>query len=154
MSKKNIEPINKNKALLIAKIKKLLKNGREEIMTTKELSKYNRGSLVSYLNMSNIFKSGGYLLKVADDNFIYYKPQDNKKYRVRFDNVKTIYVGDVYKVTNDIVSIVKTKKTKTNFPVKIAKVPIYYAKNNYDVERFKCTEKYKNMKAWYEMFGK
>uniref|UniRef100_A0A6G6AA77 Uncharacterized protein n=1 Tax=Borely moumouvirus TaxID=2712067 RepID=A0A6G6AA77_9VIRU len=64
-----------------------------------------------------------------------------------------MWVGDVYKVNNDLVSLVKAKQSKTNFPIKIGKVIVYYASDNFDVKRFKNTKKYTTMCKWYEIFG-
>ena len=153
INKKTIEPINKNKALLEAKIKRLLKNGRQKISTKEKLDKYSIGSLVSYINKKGIFKSGGYLFKKEDEYFVYLNPDENKKYRVRYDNIKNIIIGDVYSTKNDVVSIIKPKNKKTKYPVKIGNVVIYYAQNNYDKNRFMCTAKYKTIKNWYDIFG-
>ena len=53
-----IEPINKNKALLEAKIKSFIENGRKEIKTIDQLKKYQKGSHISYINKNGIYKSG------------------------------------------------------------------------------------------------
>jgi hypothetical protein len=153
ITKSSVEPINKNKALVEAKIKKLLKRGRKAITTKAELQEYPKGSLVSYVNKQNIFKSGGFLMKIADDYFIYLNSDEDKKYKGRFENVQTIYVGNVYEVEDDIVSIIKTTKAKTKWPVKINDIIIYYAHNSYDKDRFMCTDKYKMIKKWYDFFG-
>ena len=63
-----------------------------------------------------------------------------------------MWVGNVYSVKKDAVSLMQTTKKKSNFPVKIGDNIIYYAKNNFDVERYKCTDKYKMMTIWYSFF--
>lgn len=148
-----IEPINKNKALMEAKIKQMIKNGRDEITTIDKLKKYPIGSLISYINKHGIYKSGGFLWKISDDNFIYLVLESKKKIRVRMKNVDKIWVGSVYDVKNDVVSIIPTDKLKTSKPVMIGDVPIYYAKDGYDYNRFTCTNKYKLMEKWQEVFG-
>jgi len=96
---------------------------------------------------------GGFLVKVNDDSLIYFKLITNKKVKVDFQNVKKIWIGNVYNVKNDIVSLIASKKQKTPFPVKVGKIPIYYASDKYDYNRYICTEKYRIMKKWYDMFG-
>jgi hypothetical protein len=149
-----IEPINKNKALVEAKIKSMIKNGRKEITTINELKNFLIGSLISYMNKFGIYKSGGFLWKITDDNFIYLNLETNQKFRVKMKNVDKIWVGNVYDVKNDIVSLIQTTtKTKNSKPVKIGDVIVYHAKDNYDYERYICTQKYKLMKKWYETFN-
>lgn len=128
-------------------------NGRKEITTVNELKKYPVGSLISYMNKFGIFKSAGFLWRVDDDNFIYLNLDTNKKFRVRFKNVDKMWVGNVYNVKDDIVSIIPSTKNKTSKPVTIGKINIYYAKDKYDYNRYLCTKKYKLMKKWYEVFG-
>ncbi len=64
-----------------------------------------------------------------------------------------MWIGSVYDVKNDIVSLIPTTKTKTSKPVTIDGIVIYYAKDNYDYNRFVCTTKYKIMEKWYKTFG-
>ncbi len=155
MSRHNkIEPINKNKALVELKKKKFIKNGRKEITNKEELEKYGIGlTLISYMNTKGIFKSGGYLYKTADEYFTYMVPLINKKYRVKYKNVSKMWAGNVKKITNDIINLETTDKKKTKYPVKLGDTILYYAKENYDRERYCCTKKYKIMKEWYDMFG-
>jgi hypothetical protein len=148
-----IEPINRSKALVEAKINSIKKNGRKEITTINELKKFSIGSLISYMNKSGTYKSGGFLWKIADDNFIYLNLETNQKFRVQMENVDKMWVGSVYDVKNDIVSLVKTTKKKTINPVEVGGVVVNYTKNKYDYERYICTQKYKMMKKWYEIFG-
>jgi len=148
-----MEPINKNKALLEAKIKSLIKNGRNEITTINELKKFPIGSLISYENKYGIYKTAGFLWKVSDDYFIYLNLDTDKKTRVRIKNVNKMWAGGVYDVKNDIVSLIPTEKKKTSKPVIVGNTIIYYAKDNYDYNRFLCTSKYKLMEKWYETFG-
>lgn len=142
-----------DKAKISARIMTFLENGRKEITTKEELEKFAIGSLISYMNMSNIFKLGGFITKFAEEYFIYVTPDFVQKYRVRYINVKTMWVGDVYKVFNDIVSITKTKKKKTNFSVKVNKVVVYYARNNFDLKRFISTSRYKKIIEWCNYFS-
>ncbi|AUV57991.1 hypothetical protein [Bandra megavirus] len=153
MSKTN-KPSYKNKAVFAVKISNLIEHGRIEITTKKELDKYSIGSLISYINIRDEFKQGGFVIKITKEYFIYLAPDFETKYRIKFENIKKMWVGDVYKVKNDLVSLVKTKQNKTNFPIKIGDIIVYYASDNFDVKRFKNTKKYVTMCKWYEMFGK
>lgn len=134
------------------KIVQMLDNGRKEISSNSQLKKYDKGSLISYLNKNNEFKLGGFLLEVTDDYFIYLATDFVTKFRARFKNIQKMWVGDVYSTYNDIVSLVKAKNKKTNFPVTVNNIVVYYAKNNFNVVRFKNTSKYKNMVKWVEYF--
>lgn len=84
--------------------------------------------------------------------FAYISLDFSTKFRVRYNNVSIMWVGDVYKIRNDFVSMAKTKQKKTNFPVKLGGVTIFYAQNNYDVKRFMCTDRYVNLLNWYNYF--
>ncbi|QGR54398.1 hypothetical protein [Moumouvirus maliensis] len=149
----NIDPINKNKAMLSAKIESMLENGRKEIKKQKELEKYPIGSLISYFNKDGIFKVAGFIKKFGDDYFVYLSSDFEKSIRVKYQNVDKMYVGDVYKTKNDFVSIVPYAGNKTNFPVKIGDVVVYYGKNNTMARRFMHTQKYQRMEQWYKIFG-
>lgn len=142
-----------NKSIIRTRVASLIGNGRKQITTVKELREYSIGSLISYLNNNGELKNGGFLWKITDEYFIYLAPDFVTKKRVRFKNVAKMLVGNVHSVNNDIVSIVKTDKLKTNYPVEIDEVIVYYARSEYDVKRFKNTDRYINMMKWIEFFG-
>ncbi|AAV50282.1 hypothetical protein [Acanthamoeba castellanii mimivirus] len=150
MSKTNKRKIEK--ARIEAKILGFLESGRKEITSKKQLEKYAIGSLISYKNTNDEFKQGGFITKFADEYFIYITPDFTTKYRVKYKNVKTMWVGNVYKTKNDLVSLVETPQEPTNFEVTLNGITIYYAKNSFDVRRYKSTEKYKRMNAWCDYF--
>lgn len=136
-----------------AKIQTLLDNGRIEISTKEELEEYPLGSLISYMNNNHILKSGGFVTKFSDDYFIYITPDFGQKYRVRYINVHKMWVGDVKKVKNDLISLTKTTQKKTNFPVTVNGVIIYYAHKKFDQNRFMNTQKYKRIVEWNNYFN-
>lgn len=133
-------------------ISNLIDHGRIEISSKDELVQFSIGSTISYININNHFKHGGFIVKFSDDYFIYVTPDFNSKYRVRYKNISKMWVGDVYSTRNDIVSIVKTSQNKTNFPVKINNIVVYYAARNFDKKRYMNTIKYKTMINWYHYF--
>ena len=147
-----IETINKNRSLVEAKIDFLIENGRIEITSKAELEEHPIGSLISYMNNNNIFKSCGFLTKICDDYFIYIKPDFESKFKVRYDNIKKMWVGDVYKVKQDIVSITKSSKQETKYKVIIDDIVVYYANDKSDYRRYTHTQKYKTMVKWSEFF--
>ncbi len=151
MSKRNKVVFSKD--IVEAKIATMLDYGRKEITTKKQLQKYAAGSPISYRNIHDIFKVGGFLVKIGDDYFIYVTPDFMQKYRVRFANVKKMWVGDVYQLHNDIVALTKTKQAKTNFPVEVNGVVVYYGKSTFDKRRFMGTIKYKRLIKWCEYFN-
>jgi hypothetical protein len=155
MSKSNKKVYVKKqiKDLINAKILSFLENGRKEITKKKQLEKYPIGSMISYTTKQNIFRPGGFIDEFEEDGFIYKSPEfDKYRYRVRYNTVAKMWVGDVYKVKNDLVSLVIDGKKPTNFPVKVADIIVYYAKSNHDVRRFKGTDRYKLYMKWCEYF--
>ena len=147
------KPNKINKAILSTKISNLIKHGRTELTSYDELKEYPVGSIISYLNKKNIFKQGGFLTKIDQKYFIYITLDFTTKYRVWFKNIVKIWVGDVHKVNGDYISLVPTSKNKTNFPVKVGDIVVYYASDNFSATRFKNTNKYKIMCKWFETFG-
>ncbi|AVG46839.1 hypothetical protein [Acanthamoeba polyphaga mimivirus] len=144
-----------SKAVIAAKISNLLEYGRKQITTKKELEQYPIGSLISYMNKNDEFKQGGFIIKYAEEYFIYITPDFKTKYRVRYQNIKKMWVGNVYKIIgNDIISLSKTSQKKTDHPVKIGNIIVYYASKKFDKTRFMNTKKYNIMVNWYEYFGK
>ena len=154
-NKKNtiIKKKNVNKARIECKILIMIENGRKEITTKKQLEKFNIGSMISYVNKSNVFKPGGFIVKFEDEYFVYVLLDFKTKFKVKYVNVKKMLVGDVYKVTNDFVSLVKGIQTPTKYEVKVNNIIVYYGKESFDARRFKCTEKYKRMIAWNDYFN-
>lgn len=150
MSKSNIN-ITRKDAIKI-RIKKMIKNGRLEITSKEELEEFDIGSLISFMNNTGIFKLGGFITKFADDFFIYITPDLSQKYRVRYVNIQKMWVGNPFICRNDLVSIVKTNQTKTNFPVKIGNIIVYYAQKKFDMDRFRCTDKFEQYIKWYKYF--
>lgn len=147
------KPRSINKSLNRARVVILIENGRKEITDPKELQEYSKGSLISYTNHNEEFRKGGFVWKVTDDFFIYLASDFVTKKRVHFKNVAKMYVGDVYSVKNDIVSIVKTDKLETKYPVEIGGVVVFYAKSPFEAKRIQNTNRCINMIKWIEIFG-
>lgn len=135
-----------------AKIGTLIENGREEITTKEELQKYDRGSLISYLNKDDILKPGGFLVKKSNDYFIYITPDFTQKYRVRYKNVNKMWVGNPSLVKRDIISFAPSSQEITKFPVKIGDTVIYYARNGFQFRRYMSTSRFQTIIKWYEYF--
>jgi hypothetical protein len=142
-----------NKAIVAAKIDTFVENGRKEITTKKQLEKFPIGSLISYMNIDNVFRSGGFIIKFTPDYFIYITPDFSTKYRARYSHILKMWAGNVYNTQNDIVSIVPASQDKTNFSVVVNDIPIYYAKKSFDAKRFKHTAKYKKIIEWCTYFN-
>lgn len=135
------------------KVQFFLSHGRKEITTYKELKKYERGSIISYITNDNVLKMGGFITKITKEYFIYITPNYDKRYRVRFANVKKMYVNDVYSAhKSDFVSLSKATQVYTKFSIEIMGIPIYYTKNNFEINRYKSTIRYKNIIKWLEYF--
>ena len=141
-----------DKANLLAMIETLVANGRKEITKKSQLEKYPIGSLISYINKSDMYRKGGFIVKYSDKYFIYVTPDYKHKYRVKYDNIKRMWVGDPTKIEKDLISLKPATNTKTNFPAKIGDTIIYYAKDNFALRRYKNTQKYKRTQEWYNYF--
>jgi len=137
---------NKNKAVTAVKISNLIKDGRTEITTKKQLEKYPIGSAISYLNIDNVFRSGGFITKFSTDYFIYVLPDFKTRYRARYSHMQKMWIKNT--------TIVPATKKKTNFPVKINDIVVYYGIDNFDAQRFQNTTKFKKMNIWHEYFNK
>lgn len=87
------ELLNEDAESLEMKINNLKAAGRKEI-SPKKLSG-NTGSLISYLTQNNYFKIGGYLIKVKKEYFIYFNLDFTQKYKVRFQDVKKIWIESI-----------------------------------------------------------
>lgn len=126
---------------------------RNEITTKEQLETYPIGSLISYTNVNNRFKLGGFITKFAKDYFIWVGPDFETRYRARYSHIQKMWVGDVYKTINDIVSIVPTTGNLTKYPVTVNDVTIYYGFSEVHANNFKKTIKYKDIMRWCEYFG-
>ena len=145
--------LNMDKRRIKVKINVMKENGRVEITKKSQLKKFPIGSLISFLDVNEMFKMGGFITKFGDDHFTYITPEFDAKYRVKYDNVQKMWVGDVHKVKNDYVSLVKSNQPKTKFKIKLDGVIVFYAKKPYITKKFMTTEKYKRMEKWCNYFG-
>jgi hypothetical protein len=134
------------------KIYMMTKNGRTEVTNREELEKFPIGSLISYTNKQGDFKQGGYITDYEENHFVFITPDIKTKYRVKYSKVDKMWVGEIDKVSNDIVNLTESKQKKTNYPVKIGDTVVYYAMGQYDQIRFMTTDKYKLMLGWYQYF--
>lgn len=151
-----LEYINTHPGALFARIRKLLNNGRVEIYTREELEQFPKGIVVSYMTHEGLYRSGGFLTTVSDDYFTLLggNPQFGRaRFSVAFDNTAVMWVGYVNR-SRSLITPVKTYKEKTNYPVKVGSLIVYYGKDNYDRKRFMSTNKYKAMVSWEKKFGK
>ena len=142
----------RSKAETEVKIDNLINYGRKEIKTKSELEKFPIGSLISYTNNNNEFRIGGFIVKFASDYFIYITLDFKTKYRVKYKNIHKMWIGDVYKVNGDFISMKKTTQTPTNFKVEIDGIILYYGKAKFFADRFMKTQKFKTLIMWHDYF--
>lgn len=152
-SNAKIEPINLDKSSLSLKISTMVENGRKQISTKEELEEYPIGSLISYMTKGGIFRKAGFLDKLEKESFVYLSADFNSRRRVKYANIKKIWIGTVYETKNDIVSIIPSENKKTKFFAKIGNVVVYYAADSHSVGRFKHTQKYQRMTKWHDLYG-
>lgn len=164
--------LNKDTIRLRIKIDTMIKNGRKEIivqdpladsssndkrkileLAKKQLESYPIGSLISYMNTQGIFRLGGYIKRFDNEWFVYTTTEFDKNIKVRYQYVQKMWVGNVYKCKNDVVSIVPATNKKTKFSAKIGNVVVCYARDNYVLQSYTYTHKYELMTKWYEKFG-
>jgi len=150
----NLEITIKNKALAKTKIDQLVEeNGRSKIKTRSELKEYAPGSLISYVTKDKLFHPGGFLVKIKKEYFVVFQIKNKREINVNFENVRSMYVGNVDDVTDDVISFCNNESKKTNFPVKFGDKIVYYAQSRFDMKRFTNTERFKIIKLWFDMFG-
>jgi len=144
-----------NKTSIRVKIKTFKANGRHEITTKKELEKYPIGSLISYLNHNDVLYIAGFITRFEPNYFVYMKSDfGEKRWRGRYDSIKTMWVGDVYATHNDIVSInTPREKGDDRYSVSVDGIVVYYGKQKFDMQRFEETDKHRRMIQWLEYFG-
>lgn len=63
-----------------------------------------------------------------------------------------MYVGDVYKVKNDVVSISPTEMKPTNYPIIVDGITVYYAGNKFHYRAYTASAKYENRLKWLHIF--
>ncbi len=136
-----------------------------EEVEQKDADKLPSGSRIAYIRKdNNKWCSGGYLSKIEESYedadgkkfkrpklYIIYKAYNNSPFCVQLEDIDQLYVMKP-KMDNVIIEkpyYLKKPKIRTNFPVRIDdedgyEVVVYYAKDNFDRDRFKSTRKYKN----------
>lgn len=152
---KKKDAINNNKAMMKAKFIDYIAKGRKKITTYDELKHFPKGSIICLVGKDKVCHSYGFLRSVHKSYFKAYFDLlgDCNVYKIPFDYVDKMYVGNVYETVNDYVSIKATTKPVTGFPAKLGDIVVYYAKDNMDRNRFISTEKYERMAKWFEIFG-
>jgi len=136
-----------------------------EEVKTKDIDKLPSGVRIAYITKSNKWRSAGWLSRIelsyedADGNqfdkqktYLLYKAYNNACFSVQVEDIEQLYVMkpkvDPGVIIEKPIYLTKPKK-RTNFPIRIDdedgyEVVIYYAKDNFDRDRFKSTRKYKN----------
>jgi hypothetical protein len=151
----NIKNINRDKSLVIGKINTMIENGRLSITNIDELRSFPIGSIVSYMSKDGMFYPGGFLVYVGKKHFKLLPDLfgETKIIRININNIETMYVGNVYEITGDVVSIKQSTNKITKHLVKIGDVVVYYGRDKIDKNRYMATKKYQKMLKWYALFG-
>lgn len=76
----------------------------------------------------------------------------DKKYRIRYNKIKRLWLGDVFQVDGDYVGF-KKPECITKYEVKIGDYSVRYFKDKHSRNVFLASEKYKTMVKWYETFS-
>ena len=134
---------SKNKTSLEAKIISMIESGRDIITTIDQLANYPIGSLLSYVDINNVFRRGGSLYKtlskrvpkagamdtkIAEDYFIYLHLDSEQKIRVRMKNVCKIFIESNIDFLDDDDITIKPKAAFTfDDPIqKLGKEMLHY----------------------------
>jgi len=96
-----------------------------------------------------IFRSGGILLGTQnnDNAYILYKAYNGCIFSLQVSDLLEVYIRDP-KVPNNKTVTFKTPTVKTNYPVFLQnpktgkQIPVYYAKDSYNKDRFLLSKKY------------
>ena len=151
-TEKEMSKIRSNKSNSKGKIANLLYNGRVELTTKEELEEYEIGTMISYMNKLKLFVNGGFVTELGSSYFCYVTLDFKRVKKVNYEDVIKMWVGDVFKMVNDWISLVPTQNSKTNYPIEVAGVVIYYSPNRYNMIRFLTTVKYTRLIQWCEYF--
>lgn len=146
MSKKTIQ------VYIDANGKTLVDHGRKEISSKNELEKYPIGSLISYETLDGRYAKGGFITNFKNDYFIYILLDFSQKYRIRYNKIKRMWVGNVFENEGDYISF-KEPCCKTKFPVKIGEYVVKYVASKHQINVFISRDKYKTMVKWYDTFA-
>lgn len=129
-----------------------IKKGRCEITCYQDLKKFKKGHLISYLNIYGELKRAGFLLHVKKDYFVYLGLDLKTKKKVRYQFVDKMYVGDVYQVKNDIISLFPTIKKPTKYPLIVDGIVINYFTSEFAKKMYEYTQKHQILIKWIEIF--
>lgn len=153
--KTQLQKINSSKKSVAEKIQTLIDKGATKIEYPRKSDFDNmcgKGNLVSYITKDGKYRSGGFIVSWNEDYFAVrggggYGPIIS--FSVQYKNIKEAYIRKPSR-KNSPLEPIPTDKPKTNYPVKIDKVTVFYGKNNWEVERFKKSNKYNRMVKWSE----
>lgn len=133
-----------NKGLLRARKKRLISNGYVLSRNRNELIEQMKG-FICYFDNDDKYESGGFLREIKENSFTWSNKYDDDVVKeVPFDKVKEIYTKMPLYLLN------RSLTKKTNFVATISGIPIYYAQDNFDLARFKNTDRYIELKKWYK----
>lgn len=128
-------------------------HGRKEVTDNfkKQAEKFKIGSLVAYETNNGRYTKGGFVTEFCQDYLVWITLDFEQSYKIRYKNVKRMWLGDVFKVESDYVAFKKPDNV-TNYEVKIGNYPVKYFKNSRARNLFLETEKYKTMVKWHDYF--
>lgn len=128
-------------------------HGRQEITDNfkNETEKYKTGSLIAYETIDGRYTKGGFITKFDPEYVIWITFDFDKKYKIRYHNIKRMWIGDVFQVDGDYVAFKKPDNI-TNYEAKIGIYPVRYFKNQRTLDIFLASNKYQHMLQWYDMF--
>lgn len=132
-----------------------VEHGRKEITDDfkKQAEKFKIGSLIAYETTDGRYTKGGFITEFHPDYLVWIALDFERRYKIRYHNVKRMWLGDVFKVEGDYVGFKKPDNV-TNYEAKIGDYPIKYFKNNRTLSIFLASNKYQTMVKWHNFFIK
>ncbi len=108
--------------------------------------------MISYTKPSKIFVKGGFVTEFGEDYFSYITLDFDKVNKVKYKDVLKMWVGSIFEIKNDWISLVPTTNPETKYQIKVAGYVIYNSLNTYNLLRYKTTIKYIRLIKWCEYF--
>jgi hypothetical protein len=145
----DLQKINSSKLTVRKKIQELLNKGAIELSkpSSNDFENINaKGKLISYITTKDKYRSGGFITSWNDDYFTVlggggYGPRIS--FCVQFKDVKKAFIRKVDR--NGPLKPKKATNKKSDWPVVVGGVTVYYARSKSDKARFKKTNKYNRM---------
>lgn len=144
-----------SKSIINANAITFIDHGRKEITGDfkEQVEKFKIGSLIAYETIDGRYTKGGFITEFHSDYLVWITLDFERSYKIRYHNVKRMWLGDVFEVEGDYVGFKKPAYV-TNHGAKIGEYPIRYFKDKHTRNVFLASNKYQTMVKWHNFFIK